>query len=698
MAAANLNPVDTVIDRLRDAGCNPKASRPGQWNAKCPNQAGHTNGDKNPSLSIGTGPDGKALVHCQTGCKLPDVAQALRLEVHDLFPDKPHATIGQGKRIVSTYDYYDADGTFVFQVVRYRPKTFRQRQRDGRGEWAYSLAGVNERPLYMLPQVRRAIANGQPIWMTEGEKDAESLQWAVDGAVTCNSGGAEKWRDEYADQLAGARRITLVQDNDAPGLRHVKVFAAKLLLAGFADITVIAPPAPFKDAAEALGAGRTIDQFVHVWDNSETMSWLTVDEPDDDDDVPDDSDDDGDVVADDDWQPIDLDGIARQIIDGTYQPTTPTVLEVSHGIPLFYAERINSLFGESGGGKTWVALRAVAEQVALGRRVLFIDYEDNPNGIAERLVLLGLTLEQIRLVDYRNPTSAMSYGVTAMDGSAHVYSLVVIDSTGEAMAAGGINSNDDGEVAQWFAIVKKVLRLPGRPAVVVLDHVPKNQEGTTLYGIGSQRKRAAITGASYRVDTIKEPAKGKEGKLKLTVAKDRPGTRAKGTTACHVEIKSTDASIDIECVHEERGDTFRPTVYMERVSRWLEGNQGATQRDVATCVTGKQEVIKTALGVLVSEGYVTITPGARGAQIHTSVRRFRESEDVSTPVDNSAAHRVPTASPPSPGRGQTHDSDLHTASHPLGGTRGRGGIDGKTAPEGAVDNSDRVPADVEVDW
>ena len=36
-------------------------------------------------------------------------------------------------RIVATYDYHDASGAHAFQVVRYEPKTFRQRRDDGAG-------------------------------------------------------------------------------------------------------------------------------------------------------------------------------------------------------------------------------------------------------------------------------------------------------------------------------------------------------------------------------------------------------------------------------------------------------------------------------------------------------------------------------------------------------------------------------------
>ncbi len=44
--------------------------------------------------------------------------------------------------IVAEYDYHDATGRLLFQVVRKVPKTFRQRKPDGNGGWIWKLEGV----------------------------------------------------------------------------------------------------------------------------------------------------------------------------------------------------------------------------------------------------------------------------------------------------------------------------------------------------------------------------------------------------------------------------------------------------------------------------------------------------------------------------------------------------------------------------
>jgi AAA domain len=389
---------------------------------------------------------------------------------------------------------------------------------------------------------------------------------------------------------------------------------------------------------------------------------------------------------DDDWAPIDLATLAADIRAGNIQPTLPTVLQVVGALPLFYPARINSLFGASGGGKTWVALAAIAETVRNGERALMIDYEDHAQGITERLIILGLTDEQIALVDYRNPASGLSLGVRTI---CDTYTLVVLDSTGEAMAAGGVDSNADREVAQWFAIVKQLVRLESAPAVVILDHIPKDKDAPSGYAIGSQRKLAAITGAAYRVDTLKEPAKGKDGKLKLTVAKDRPGNRAKNTVAAEIDlIETAPGELSIAAHPTEaqtalaHGEKFRPTVLMERVSAYLAGvSRPVSGKNIEDNVSGKATGIRAAIEALVEDGYAARTPAG--------VEHVR---NYFGPVDNSTSsprpYLVPTSSQDEPNGGRPP-----RPRESMNGDEGRppGGQDEANMPPASspVDNSSR---------
>lgn len=153
---------------------------------------------------------------------------------------------GAPPRIMEFYDYVDESGKRLFQVVRYKPKDFRQRRPDGNGGWIWNLQGV-EPVLYKLPQVIAA----NSILILEGEKDADTAdkiglpeRWAA----SCNAMGAGKWKDSYSDALAG-KHITILPDADEPGEKHAVQVAQSLT--GKADtVNVLRLPAGYKDLSE----------------------------------------------------------------------------------------------------------------------------------------------------------------------------------------------------------------------------------------------------------------------------------------------------------------------------------------------------------------------------------------------------------------------------------------------------------------
>ena len=71
--------------------------------------------------------------------------------------------------IVATYDYVDESGDLLFQVVRKAGKQFSQRRPDGNGGWVWKLDGTRRLP-YRLPRVLEAAANGQRVYIAEGER------------------------------------------------------------------------------------------------------------------------------------------------------------------------------------------------------------------------------------------------------------------------------------------------------------------------------------------------------------------------------------------------------------------------------------------------------------------------------------------------------------------------------------------------
>ena len=167
---------------------------------------------------------------------------------------------GQG-RIVATYDYADADGITVFQVVRYAPKDFRQRRPDGKGGWVPNLKGVELVP-YRLPELLAAPAV-EPVFIPEGEKDVDALR-ALGLIATCNPAGANKWKASFAKWLRG-RDVVVLPDNDDAGRSHADDVARKLAGAAGSIRVLALPSLPGKgDVSDWLAAGGTREELLRL--------------------------------------------------------------------------------------------------------------------------------------------------------------------------------------------------------------------------------------------------------------------------------------------------------------------------------------------------------------------------------------------------------------------------------------------------
>lgn len=230
-------PVQNVLSRLEVV----KPTGPGKWAARCPGHA-----DQHASLSIAQGDDGRVLLHCHAGCAPVEICQAVGLRLGDLFPAKQRSP----NRIVATYDYRDENGELLFQSVRFDPKDFKQRQPDGMGGWTWKL-GNTPRVLYRLPELIAA-APDDPVFIVEGEKDADNLATLGLVSTTCPQ-GAGKWSKLSDDSHLHGRAIVIIADKDAPGRKHAQDVAMRLY--GRArEIRILEMPGPteVKDASDWL--------------------------------------------------------------------------------------------------------------------------------------------------------------------------------------------------------------------------------------------------------------------------------------------------------------------------------------------------------------------------------------------------------------------------------------------------------------
>jgi hypothetical protein len=85
---------------------------------------------------------------------------------------------GNKRHIVVKYDYTDAAGVLLYQVLRLEPKSFRQRRPDGNGGWIWELD--ERRVPYHWPELLK-YPDGT-VFICEGEKDADR---SVDAGRCC---------------------------------------------------------------------------------------------------------------------------------------------------------------------------------------------------------------------------------------------------------------------------------------------------------------------------------------------------------------------------------------------------------------------------------------------------------------------------------------------------------------------------------
>jgi hypothetical protein len=87
-------------------------------------------------------------------------------------------------KIVDSYHYVDLAGTVQYEVLRYQPKSFRQRRPDGNGGHVWNLNGVR-RVLYRWPEL--AQHPSAVVYLTEGERIAASYGRSASSLRRCRA-------------------------------------------------------------------------------------------------------------------------------------------------------------------------------------------------------------------------------------------------------------------------------------------------------------------------------------------------------------------------------------------------------------------------------------------------------------------------------------------------------------------------------
>jgi hypothetical protein len=494
-----VTPLERFRSALEQAGS--RQTSPGAWT--CP--AHH---DQHASLSVKEGRDGRVILNCHAtaGCTFEDIVRAVNLEPADLFPPKEQAN-GSRATIVATYPYNDEHGHVLFEAVRLVPKDFRQRRRPQPGDpqdkihdgWIWNLQGIR-RVLYHLPKVMGAVERGQEVWIAEGEKDVAALE-TKGVTATCNPMGAGKWRDEYSSYLAGGHAV-VVGDLDPAGKAHAETVARSLRAVG-CTVRVVYPKVG-KDAADHLAAGLGLDDFIPAegaqqrFDDAEPTAQQ--------------------VPPDVEPRPFTIIDLAQLARDGIRPP------DLICG-ELLYRGALHSLAGPPDSGKSTLLYYWTVLLLAAGDTVVLFDEESGREATTEKLLALGAEPDHLeRLVYVEYPGRKWDPpDVRALELLLEAYrpALVGFDSSAAFLAAAEKDENAAVEVTDFYKRVLLEASRVNHAAIVVLDHLGKDQVGGR-YARGSGAKLATVD-VGYMINPITLFNRAHAGLLELHVTKDRRG-------------------------------------------------------------------------------------------------------------------------------------------------------------------------------
>ena len=317
----------------------------------------------------------------------------------------------------------------------------------------------------------------------------------------------------------------------------------------------------------------------------------------------------------------------------------PAYVRRAAGDHLFYAGRVNGIYGDPEAAKSWLAQIGVVQALAAGQRAAIVDVDHNGAILtAERLLLLGATIDQLADPDrfrYLEPEDGEDLRAAVTSLVAWSPHYVVLDSIGEMMPMLGIKSIDNDELSGALRTIATALANTGA-CVVTIDHLPKGQEARgSGFAIGGTAKKRAIDGAYIHADAKIAPAPGAIGRITLRIEKDRLGRLRAACTGKYIGtfvMDSTRPEYGVVTSIEQdspvnREGVFRPTGLMESVSRFVEENDQASFNDICQAVTGKEKNIRAAIKVLTNEGFMTTLTGPRNSRLHHAISLYRESED-----------------------------------------------------------------------
>jgi AAA domain len=297
------------------------------------------------------------------------------------------------------------------------------------------------------------------------------------------------------------------------------------------------------------------------------------------------------------------------------------------------------IFAPAGNVKSLGILVVCVGIVEAGGRVSILDLENGADEYARRLEAIidgdearaDACAQRLRY--FQAPTLALDWREADWAAAFAGDDAVVIDSSRVALSSVGLSEDLNDDYSRFISRLITPLSWAGT-TTVVLDN--SGHEGGHPRGASAKSDLNEVV-FEFRVTRHCDTDETGE------VVWQRRRTRFGGIPATLTQRLGGGVYELPRPSEREVEDKFRPTLLMERVSRYVEEHPGCSQRAVREAGLGKREATAIyALGVLRDEGYV-VNRGSESSHAYHSQIPYREEENgalLATPEEEQRAERL----------------------------------------------------------
>ncbi len=462
------------------------------------------------------------------------------------------------------YKYSGRDGSPIGVVLRWdakgdkektiRPVSWIQFHNKEQPEWKW-VHFAEPRPLFRGEHINRD--TDKPILIVEGESTAEAAAEMLPDftVISWPQGSSGVGKADWSG--LDDREVIIWPDNDEPGIKAAN--RIKSILPQSRIVQIEGKPEGW-DLADAKAENTPID-------------WILEQ-----------------IGSDDSELFVDLEAI----FEGDMEPERPTIAASDSGECMLYAGRINEIHGEPSVGKTNITIALMACELRIGQKVIFIDPEDNPNGIIRRMLSFGISKEMIiaNLYYLHDPTPEEMIKAQHW-ARRNKPSLVDVDGLAETITACRFKEDSSNEILEFFRTYIRPFTDCGA-AVLLSDHVVKSSEGRGLWSRGSGAKMGRYDGVSYSVFLTAPYSPSQKGSVKFTIAKDRNGglgTKGEDVFMAFFEPDGN-GQTDISIRRLKPGDGFNSEIWeqLEAMHSTIAATAtGLSAGELATCIYGIED-------------------------------------------------------------------------------------------------------------